>query len=364
MTEDAIQACSETLASGQLAQGEQVDKFETALSKFLNYEHIATINNATAGLHLGLRLANVQPGDTVISTPFTCWATNAAVLNSYANIQWADSNPNTCTIDIDDVVAKVHEDVKAIVVVHWGGIPADVEDLKQKVINKLGYCPPIIEDCAQAFGGYYHDGVTRIGTNGNYCAFSFQAIKHLTTGDGGLITVPEKDIKKVKRLRWFGIDRDYQIDQKRECRSDIPVIDWGYKYNMNDVAATIGIHNLKQVEDKAIKVHQENARYYNKNLSNINGVTLFDIPKKSIPSYWLYTIKVEDRINFRLAMYDRGIFVSTAHNRNDIHPCVTTFKCDLPQLDSFSDKYICIPVGWWVTPEDREYIVESIKKGW
>lgn len=364
VTQDAANASRDTLLSGYLTQGPKVQQFESELAKYLGYKYGATVNNATAGLHLALRLAGVKTYSQVITTPLTCFATNAAVLGSHASPLWADVDPSNCNIDINDVVNKVSEDTYAIVCVHWAGVPVDVVSMRERVTQKLGYCPPIIEDCAHAFGGTYKGGQTKIGASGNFCSFSFQAIKHLTTGDGGLLTVPAEEYRRAKLLRWYGIDREGDQSKKKDFRSDIPVHEWGYKYHMNDVCASIGIENLKVVEEKVVQVCKDNARYYTQELQGVDGVELCEVPEGADPSYWLYTIKVDNRDGFRDALRDKGIVASKVHDRNDKHPCVQRFRVDLPQLDSIEDRYICIPVGWWVTPEDREYIVQSIKEGW
>jgi dTDP-4-amino-4,6-dideoxygalactose transaminase len=148
--------------------------------------------------------------------------------------------------------------VAAVMVVHWGGAAADVK--KIKALTGLD----IIEDCAHAFGSYYElpatqDEGTKVGNSGNYCCFSFQAIKHLTTGDGGMLILPgEYEYKKAKLLRWYGIDRE---GDRKDFRCEEPIKDWGYKFHMNDINAAIGIENLKIVGDN-IRRHINNAGFY------------------------------------------------------------------------------------------------------
>lgn len=365
MTEAAAEAAKQTLLSGYLTQGPVVEKLEQELITYLNYPYIATVNTATAGLHLALRLAGVKPGSQVISCPLTCFASNTPILAQYASIKWADVDPNTCNIDIDDVVQKVDEDIDAILVIHWGGVPVDIVSLEKKVASKLGYCPPIIEDCAHAFGATYKDYGSPVGTLGNFCSFSFQAIKHLVgAGDGGLLTVPQEQYERAKLLRWYGIDRDSTKNKSKDFRSDIPVKEWGYKYHMNDVVASVLLENLKVVDKQVLSIHRSNAAFYRQELRNVNGLELFEEPFGSNPSYWLFTIKVARRDDFMEMMKAKGVIVSKVHERNDNHPCIAQFKISLPKLDSFADNYICIPVGWWVRPENREYIVQCIKEGW
>ena len=133
---------------------------------------------------------------------------------------------------------------------------------------------------------------------------------------------------------------------------------------MNDINATIGIENFPYVTQKLLDVYKDNAAFYNENLKDVDGVTLLENKSDRQSSYWIYTLKVERQTDFMNKMKECGIMVSRVHERNDIHSCVSKYKSYLPSLDRLVKEMICIPVGWWVTPEDRRYIVDCIKGGW
>ena len=133
---------------------------------------------------------------------------------------------------------------------------------------------------------------------------------------------------------------------------------------MNDVNASIGLANLKEVDKKVISKHKANAKYYNEQLKNVNGVTLLENKEGYDSAYWIYTLKVERQNDFMEMMKNQGIMVSRVHERNDKHTCVKEFRSSLPNLDKVVKEMICIPVGWWVTKKQREHIVKSIKQGW
>jgi len=132
---------------------------------------------------------------------------------------------------------------------------------------------------------------------------------------------------------------------------------------MNDVCATVGIENLKHADD-IISKHRENAAYYDEHLQNVDKVTLLKREQGFDSAFWIYSLKVEDRDKFYKHMDKCNIAVSQVHERNDKHTCVREFQSELPSLDATIGKIVSIPVGWWVTPEEREYIVNCIKKGW
>jgi dTDP-4-amino-4,6-dideoxygalactose transaminase len=145
------------------------------------------------------------------------------------------------------------------------------------------------------------------------------------------------------------------------CEADI--LEFGYKYHMNDVCATVGLSNLQKF-NWIVERQRDNAEYYNRELQNFPGIKLIQQSTDRKSSYWLYTILVEDRAGFCRLMGEKGIMVSRVHERNDKHTCTIQFQTELNSLESVIHRMICIPVGWWVKDEDREYIVESIKKGW
>jgi dTDP-4-amino-4,6-dideoxygalactose transaminase len=191
--------------------------------------------------------------------------------------------------------------------------------------------------------------------------FSFQAIKHLTSIDGGALCCSDKQsYDRGKLLRWYGIDRE---SIRTDFRCEENILDGGYKFHMNDVNATVGIQNMQLAKDNIIKA-VDNAKYFEKELSGINGIELPQIQTDRLSSYWLFTMLVENRSDFTHMMGSKGIAVSRVHERNDKHDCFKEFRKDLPSLESIIDKMICIPVGWWLTNEDREYIVDAIKEGW
>lgn len=384
MSQKSAEETQKVLMSGFIGQGEKVNEFENILANFFHNKNVVTTNSATSAEHLvihmlkrkdvnlksyhGVAFANSEWGgitsnDEILTTPLTCTATNWPILANNINIKWVDVDKNTCNMDLDDLERKISQKTKAIMVVHWGGYPVDLDRLKkiqQISMEKYGFSPAIIEDCAHSFGSTYKG--SKIGCHGNICTFSFQAIKHLTTGDGGCIVFPyENQSKRAKLLRWYGIDRD---DNRKDfrCENDIP--EFGFKFHMNDINATIGIHNYYEVLNNVIPKHIDNAAFYNNELKNVPGVTLLECKSDRQSSYWIYTIKVERQKDFINKMKECGIMVSRVHERNDIHSCVSQYKSHLPNLNSLVNEMICIPVGWWVTSEDRQYIVDCIKEGW
>lgn len=384
MSEDAPSKASEVLESGFIGQGPVVDQFENKLKDFFNNDYVATVNSATSAEHLALHMLKkpsvnvkghhgvawseskwpgLEDGDEVLATPLTCTATNFPILGNNLNIKWVDIDPKTLNMDLDDLARKITPKTKVIFLVHWGGYPLDLDKLKQiqnDAKKIIGFKPAIIEDSAHALGSKFNGKL--IGTHGNINTFSFQAIKHLTTGDGGALVLPHSELyKRAKLLRWYGIDRESDRKDFR-CEADIP--EWGFKFHMNDIAASIGLANLTEVQENVIDKHKANGKYYDEALKNTPGITLLDRDPRMESSFWIYSILVERKDDFAAHMKKCGISTSQVHERNDIHSCLREYNTLLPNLDKIKGELSAIPVGWWVTKEDREYIVECIKKGW
>jgi dTDP-4-amino-4,6-dideoxygalactose transaminase len=370
MSESAPEKVAKVLTSGYIGQGEKVKEFETNLSEFFGKDYVVTLNSGTSGLHLALHLLKKKKGnwpglsddDEVLATPLTCTASNFPILANGLKIKWVDIDKETLNIDLDDLSRKLSPKTKVIMLVHWGGYPNDLDKLKEiqdRCFNLYGFKPAIIEDGAHSFGSKYKGKY--LGNHGNIVMYSLQAIKHITSIDGGLLILPHQDLyERAKLLRWYGIDRE---SNRKDFRCEADIEEWGFKFHMNDVCATVGIENLKHV-DYILSKHKSNANYYDDKLDNIVGLTKLTRHKGHESAFWIYSVLVDDRDNFYKWMKECNIIVSQVHERNDKHTCVLDNKSILPTLDNTISKIVSIPVGWWVDEEQREYIADCIKKGW
>lgn len=341
----AIEDVSDVLRSRFIGQGPKVDQFEKEFCKTFNVEHAIALSSGTAALETAYDLLDLKEGDKVISTPLTCTATNLPLIRRGVKIIWADILPDTLCIDPTDMAEKFTSEVKAVIQVHLGGIAADV--------GEIGV--PVISDACQALGVF----------KGTYSCFSFQAIKHITTGDGGMIICPDKDqAHKAKLLRWFGIDREkkiannWQAYAERRMTFDIELP--GTKRHMTDIAAAMGLVGLKHYE-KILTHRYHLFNIYKRRLRYVNGIDLIDGKDNS---YWLATVLVEKRDNFAKMMFEADIDTNIVQVRNDIYKIFGGKRADLPALNSIEQRYLSIPIGMHVSEEDVNYICDTIEKGW
>lgn len=350
--EELLPELEAILYSGYIAEGQPVYDFENLFGKYLDNQNVLALHSGTDALHIALLLSNVGIDDEVISTPMTAEPTNVSIKMVGGKVVWGDVDPDTGLLCPKSVRSLITNKTKAIILVHYAGMVCDMNEFN-KISEEFNI--PIIEDAAHALGSKYKG--KRVGSNSDYTIFSLQAIKHMTTVDGGFLSFKKSDqIGRAKRMRWFGLD-------KGKPRLENDIVETGYKYAMNNVNATIGLVQMKHIES-IVGRYIDNGKFFDEQLKCTNGIQLIKYYDDTEPSYWLYTMIVERREDFIKHMEAHGISASPLHYRNDLHSIFKESKRDLPGLDAFYSKMVHIPCGWWLTNEDREYIVETIKKGW
>lgn len=356
---ESVDLVSQVLVSGWIGEGPRVKAFECAMRNRFGFRYALALNSGTAGIRLALALAGVGPGDEVITTPQTCTATNTAILEQYATPVFADIQYATGNLDPYDIEHRITPRTKAIMCVHWAGYPCDLAEIHM-VAQK--YSLPVIEDAAHALGATYRG--QPIGTVSPYTMFSFQAIKQLTTGDGGLLTVlDEAAYHEGRRRRWFGIDRDNRRVREEDGYAVWEQSEVGYKYQMNDIAAAIGLGNLQHIDDLLSQRHFT-VDHYREELRAVPGVVLFERRPDRQSGDWLFTMHVERRGDFRRMMNANGIDTGVAHIRNDVHPVFGGRRADLPVTDAYEQTQISIPLHNWLTYEDECRVIAAIREGW
>jgi perosamine synthetase len=342
----------EVLYSGQISEGPPVAEFEQRFGQFIGQQNVLSFYSGTAALHTALVLAGVQPGDEVVSTPMTAEPTNLAVLHAGGRIVWADVDPRNGNLDPASVERVISPRTRAIIAVHYGGIPVALADLRA-VAARHGI--PVIEDAAHALGARYAG--EQVGAHSEYVMYSLQAIKHMTTVDGGMLACRNPaDLPRGRRFRWFGIDR-------MASRTEVDVRETGWKYHMNNVNATIGLVQLDHI-GPVIARHVDNGRFFDGALRGMPGIELCAWDAAAEPSYWFYTVLADRRDDLARHLTARGIGNSMAHKRNDMHTVFESSRVPLPGLEEYWRRMLHIPCGWWVGDAERDAIVAALRDGW
>lgn len=305
-----------------------------------------------------MEVSGVGVGDEVILPAQTFVASGMSILMTGATPVFADIQYESGNIDPESIRQKITEKTKALMPVHWGGYPCDMDEiLNIAVENNL----VVIEDAAHALGATYKG--KPIGSISNFTAFSFQAIKHLTTGDGGALCCLDKiQFQESSNRRWFGIDRE---NTKKSNLGDriIQIDEVGYKYHMNDLAAAIGLGNLKEFPDQLRRI-REFALVYRNELKDVPGLKTLEYKDDRESAYWLFTILVERRNDFIDKMKSENIPVSVVDRSINRLSIFGAKSEDLVNQEKFDDHQIAIPIHSDLNDRNVSKISKSINAGW
>jgi dTDP-4-amino-4,6-dideoxygalactose transaminase len=350
--------------SGFVNEGTQVTAFQAAVSKILGVDQLVLMNSCTSALTVALKLCGVGPGTDVVTTPMTCVATNTPIDNLGARIVWADIDPNTGSISPEDIDRKITLSTRAIMCVAWAGTPCDLDAL-DALAKRRGI--PLIQDAAHAFDARWNG--RSVAEFADFTCYSFQAIKHLSSGDGGALVCRDPGrFALARKLKWFGYDRDAHKDERGEWKgqrwsADIEPGEIGYKFNMNNISAAIGLSQIPHI-NRIVEQHRHNAAVYAEAFSKSKTITSLKVPESAVSSHWVYTTLVTDECVDRDALLEalnaEGIGAGLVHLPNDIYSAFKPYESDLPGVRRFADRQISLPCGWWLTEEDCGLIADRV----
>lgn len=354
-------AVASVLESGYLADGEESRRFEASLAEWLGTPNVVVVSDISAAITLGLFLAGVKPGDEVIAPPMVCTATTMPIANLFAVPAWGDVDALTGMLLPSEVARRKTAKSRAVVAYHWGGDVAEVESL-QKAAEAEGL--KLIEDASDALGGEIAG--KRIGNSvADFTALSFRATKQLTSGEGGaLVCRRTEDAERARWLRRYGIHTpSFRLPNgDLNPASDIPVA--GFNFPLINVNAAIGNAQWPHLARNVARL-RDNAAYYDRELAKVKGLTLLKRRADAVSGWWTYNLLAERRAQLVEKLTKAGVGSQRLHVRNDVYSCfASSARPQLPGTDAFDAQNVSMPVGWWVTDEDRAYVVEQLASGW
>jgi len=352
--DEEINAVVEVLKSGMLAHGKEVEAFEREFADYLGAKHGIAVANGTAALDVALKALKIKPGDEVITTPFTFIASATSILFQGARPVFADIDPETYNLDPNEVLEKITDKTKAILVVHLYGQPANM-----KVFTEIAedYNLYLIEDCAQAHGAKFEG--KKVGTFGHIAAFSFYPTKNMTTGEGGMVVTNDDELaERAKLIRSHGQAEKYLH------------VELGYNLRTTNMAGAIGRVQLRKL-DEWNRIRNENAEKLSEGIRKIDGLIPPYVDPRVYHVFHQYVIRVGDE--FRLnrdelmaKLRERGIGTAV-HYPMPVHhqPLFQKLGYDkncCPNAIEASKKVLSLPVHPAVSEEDIEYIIESLRE--
>lgn len=358
VTDEAKKLVSQTVETGWLSEGKRVAEFESRLTADLGFAHPVAVNSGTSALELALHVAGVSRGDEVILPPQTFVASGLAIINVGATPVFADINPDTGNISPKSIAEQITDRTAAVMPVHWGGYPCDMDEIGEIATDAE---IAVVEDAAHAVGATYKS--KPIGAISNFTCFSFQAIKHLTTGDGGAVCcIDPDDENKAKAMRWFGIDRANSRPSVLGER-EFDVTGRGFKFHMNDLAASMGIGNLHGLGDRLERRNAIASTYLDR-LADVGGITLLKREPDRTHANWLFTMRAENREGLIRKLSDAEIPSSVVHQRIDRFSVLGGVRTNFRGQEQFESSQLSIPVHEGLTDKDVDRVVGVIKSGW
>ncbi len=352
----AAAAVADVLSTRWIGQGPRVEEFESRFSRRFGGDPALAVGSGTDALHLAYLLAGLKPGDEVIAPLFTCTATSIPFLYMGVKVIFADVQKDTLNMDPADVERRITPKTKALVCVHYGGLPCDMDELLS-IAKRHGLV--LVEDAAHALGALYKQ--RQIGSISDFTIFSFQAIKHITTGDGGMLLMKKQEqLEAGRRLRWFGIDR--QAKQKGVWENDITEI--GYKYQMNDISAALGLAALDEFDD--ILAHRQRLLgEYQRGLAGVAGIQLIGTELTDrTHAAWLCTVTVDNRSGLMARLREQRIESAQVHYRNDRYSILGGRRDDYPNMDALEERYLVLPLHTRMSAGDVQRVCSVIRGGW
>ena len=355
------------LKSGWITTGPKVAKFEQMFSDWSGGAHAISVNSATSGLHLVLACLDLKPGDEIITTSITWPSTVNNIELCGARPVFADIDRDTLQIDVNAVAEKITPRTRAIIPVHFAGAPCDLDALRALCSSRGIH---LIEDAAHAIGTVYREKL--IGSDSEAAIFSFHPIKNITTGEGGMILTNNTEwAQRMRRLRFHGISRDAW---KRYSKGGIPqyeVEEPGYKYNMLDIQAAIGIHQFAWL-DKFNRMRRDLAINYHRFLENIPEIMpLGTVPWPHMHSWHLYIVRLDidslsvNRDEFIAAMQEEnigtGLHFPAVHLQKYYREKYGFKRGDLPNAEWNSERLFSLPLYPMLTSSDQADVIQALK---
>lgn len=361
--EEEIDAIREAFERSWVGLGPKVSEFEAKWALFTGAKMAVGVNSATAALHLALACFRFPEGKKVLVPSLTFSATASAALYNRLIPVFVDSDPVTLGMDLDDAERKCDSDCVAVMPVHYAGHPVEMERLLSWA-RARGL--KVVEDCAHTAGGMYGDRM--LGRWGDIGCFSFEEKKLITTGDGGMMVTDDPDLfKDVKAMRWVGIDKDNWKSSRQYTADDSDAMHWyyelnvlGYKYNMNDLAASIGLVQLKKLPSFNRRRSQIIRRYLD-GIEVVQGIEpLLPFEPEKYP-YQMFGIRSDRRNQLILHLKSQGIATGCHYTPLSIQPLFRKYSTGCPYIEAEHNRFVTLPLHADLSDEEVDYVINALR---
>jgi len=369
INEDDVKAVIETLKSDYLTQGPKIKEFESKFSDYVGAEYAVAVNNATAGLHLAAMSLDVKSGDNIIVTPMTFAASANCVRYCGGDVTFCDINPDTYLMDIDKLRTLLEKNprgtFKGVIVVDFAGYPHNLEEFRT-LCDEYGLW--LVEDACHAPGAWFTDSVGERQRSGNgkfadISVFSFHPVKHIATGEGGMVTTNNPDLyKKLCHFRTHGITKDPSMLQKCDGGWYYEMQDLGFNYRLTDFQAALGVSQLTRADKGLVRRH-EIARRYDDAFRNIPEIKTPYRAADIYHAFHLYIIQVPDRKGLYDFLHESGVYAQVHYVPLHLMPYYRQFgnkEGDLPVVEEYYRHCLSLPMFPTLTNEEQQYVIDKV----
>jgi perosamine synthetase len=348
-------AMLDVLRSGQIASGPKVAEFERAFSSLVRRDHVVATSDMTSAVTLALHLAGVRAGDEVATLAFSCLSSNAPIALLGARAVWIDIEPATLSMSLSDLERKLTPKVKAVMVYHVAGYPADMESISTLCRNR-GVV--LIEDCNNAIGAMTAD--QPVGTHGDYSVFSLYPNRQVNAIEGGVLVTPDSaTAARAKSMRRFGIDTATFRDARGEINPQSDVSEIGWSASLSNVNAAVALAQLSNLSER-LHITNTNAANLARATLGLNGLKPVNPTPGNSPSYWGFGILADQRDALLAHLKGKGIKASVLHQRNDSYSGFRTGLATLPGTEKVLKHFMALPCGWWLSAPQVQNIVMEL----
>ena len=348
MPDDITSGIEDILYSGKLSFGEKGKEFEDKLSSYIGNDKVLTISSYNQALLIVLSTLGLKPGDEIIASPVSCLASNQPFVVKGLKVVWADINPLSGTLSVDDVRSKITSKTKAIFHNQYCGYLGDIE-----AMNALGkeFGIPVVDDCIEAFGSELNGEKTgNLGTD--ITVFSFQTVRLPNTIEGGALVFNNQEMfEKAKMIRDYGIDRFHFRNELNEINPKCDIKLEGYGALMGEINSLIGIKQLEDL-DSLLKKQRDNALIWDAKILKEKNIEALIPIKKSIPNRWVYGVMAKNKIETIKDFRKKGFYATSVHINNNIYSIFGS-KTNLSGVNDFMSHFIALPCGWWLTSKHK-----------
>lgn len=372
ITDEDIAAVTAALKSDFLTQGPRIAEFERKFADYVGAKYAVAVNNATAGLHIAAKALGVEPGQRVIVTPMTFAASANCIRYCGGDVTFCDIDPRTYLMDIAKLEEMLDGNPKGtfagIVIVDFAGYPHNLEEVR-RVADRHGLW--IIEDACHAPGAAWTDSAgkrrrTGEGELADCCVFSFHPVKHIATGEGGMVTTDNPDIyKKLMHFRTHGITRDEKLMSRNDGGWYYEMLDLGFNYRLTDIQAALGISQLDRAES-GVRRRREIAARYDEAFEKIDNIRIPYRASDIEHAFHLYIIQVPDRKKLYDFLRSNGILAQVHYAPLHLMPYYRRFgwkEGDLPVVEEYYRHCLSLPMFPALTDEEQQFVIDKVIEG-